>query len=130
MTSQLDAIKAKQVALAPTTPASQKKRVFISHTAGSGTILPSGRRITFHGKPGGLGYYETNKQEEIDWLEDLAKSPTSQVSEVVNDTVVEKYVDPALQQAVEDARHNSELVLDPNVSAAVGNLGKHIAANS
>jgi hypothetical protein len=117
-------------------------RTFVHQTAGANTILPDGKKLTFGGRPhlasigmvGGLGFYVTNDPVEIKWLETLVKMHGSQVTELVEDptshreALIAKQADPAIQQSAQDAARNSERVFNPQASAAVENLGAHIAS--
>jgi len=119
-------------------------KTYVHQVAGASTIMPDGRRLIFAGKtgralqgggwlPGGMGYYTTGKEEEIAWLEDICKAPTSQITRLIEDKVrhveviEKKQVDPALADAVEDAAANSRRATDPAVAAAQNNIGKTIA---
>ena len=112
-------------------------RTFVHQVAGSNVIMEDGRKIVFGGKTGqgaGIGYYVTNVPEEVALLSSIARMSTSQLTELVEDDVTHteklmyKSADPALQQSIADAAKNSERVFNPQVSAAVKNLGAHVAS--
>lgn len=120
----------------------KKARTFVHQTAGANTILPDGTKLTFGGRPhlasinmvGGRGLYVTDVPEEIEWLAQLVKMPSSQVTEMVEDPlthtekILPKRADPTIMQSVRDAAENSERVFNPTVSAVVENMGAHIAS--
>jgi hypothetical protein len=112
-------------------------RTFVHQVAGSNVIMEDGRKIVFGGKTGqgsGLGYYVTNVPEEVELLSSIARMSTSQLTELVGDRekhtekLMYKSADPALQQSIADAAKNSERVFNPQVSAAVDNMGAHVAS--
>ena len=113
-------------------------RTFVHQVAGANTIMPDGKKLVFGGRRGlaslgqtsGLGYYVTDLPEEITWLENICKHTSSQVTELVGERVVTKKADPAIAMAVADAAHNTEQVFNPQVSAAVDNLGGSIAKDA
>jgi hypothetical protein len=113
-------------------------RTFVHQVAGANTIMPTGKKLVFGGRRGlaslgqtsGLGYYVTDLPEEITWLENICKYTSSQVTELVDEKVVPKKADPAIAMAVADAAHNTEQVFNPQVSAAVDNLGGSIAKDA
>ncbi len=96
-------------------------RVFHHPVAGSNTITPKGKILTFAGpitgtgdrRVVGEGHIETDDAEDIAWLESVAAMRSNMVTEVkinATGTVVklqEKKVDPSIQQAVSDAAKNA-----------------------
>ena len=106
------------------------EREFAHLVAGATTILPDGRRITFYGKPGGVGFYRTSNAGEIEWLDSLATMPGTQVTEVINDQPVAKRIDPVILQAAQDAAANTELSMTPSVAALQANFGATIASTA
>lgn len=105
-------------------------RTFVHLVAGANTILPTGKKLVFGGKPGGLGYYVTADRDEIEWLADLASANSSQITEEIDNRVVTKPRDPAILQAQLDANANSERMLNPTTASAVDNIQAHIAAGT
>lgn len=112
------------------------KRTYVHQVAGACTHLENGKKLSFHGKPGGFGYYTTDIRAEIDWLESLARAHASQVTRLREDPIthmeepIVKPADPALKQAAYDATLNSQRFFDPAASAAVENIGSAIAAGA
>ena len=106
-------------------------KTFVHLTAGATTILPDGRRISFLGPKNGNGEYTAKNWDELEWLEELAASATSQVSALPdNQTVKEaaaKLIDPVMVQAAVDAATNSAHAADPKLTALTENLGAVIA---
>ncbi len=119
-------------------------KTYVHQVAGASTIMPDGKRLIFAGKtgralqgggwlPGGVGYYTTGKDEEIAWLEEICKAPTSQITRLIEDKVrhveviEKKEADPAINQSAQDAAANSMRAMDPAVAAAQTNLNKTIA---
>jgi len=138
------AMQLGQALAAPIKPA---MITYIHQSAGANTIMPNGKKLVFGGKTGraipgggwsygGMGYYSTDLPEEISWLEDLVKSPTSQVTKLVEDpvnhteSVMLKSQDPAIAQSAIDAATNTARAMDPQVAAAQDNLAKTIAAGT
>ena len=90
-------------------------RTFMHLTAGSTTIMPSGKIITFGGKKGGHGVYETADAAEIAWLESLAKQRLGQTMEVSAEAGAATpmpVVDPTIAAAAADAAANALKVAD------------------
>jgi len=115
-------------------------RTFKHLTAGSNTIMPTGKVLTFGGRPGGVGFYTTEDEDEIKHMLQLVKSPTAPVeeevaavaeaaTETIATAVLTKPADPALQEAVKDAAASAEKAADPHVVAAQETLNKLIAKN-
>lgn len=119
-------------------------KTYVHQVAGANTILPDGTRLNFYGKVGsasrgtssGFGYYTTDIESEIEWLDSLAKAAGSQVTFLVEDpqthqeTMVYKREDPAIAEARADAMKNSERMMNPAVASVVDNMAKTIAATS
>lgn len=95
--------------------------------AGANTILPDGKKLTFYGKPGGMGFYRTSLEGEIEWMESLCNMPGSQVTRVINNTPVPVRIDPAILQAAQDAAANTLLSMNPGVATMTANLGATLA---
>lgn len=120
----------------PVEVAEVESRTFVHQSAGVNTIMPDGRKLTFAGRPGGMGYYTTTLEDEIKWMVALCKAMTSQVTELIEDKVnhteklAYKQADPAVALAAADAAKNSEAVFNPQASAAVDALGNIIAVNA
>ena len=102
--------------------------------AGSTFIKPSGEILTFAGPKGGMGYYVTDKEDEITALDFLAKAPTAQVEKETPETIgapeLLKPVDPAIAVAKEDAASNTARQVDPKVVAAQAKIADMIAASA
>lgn len=117
---------------------------YVHQVAGANTILPDGRKLTFAGKTAlvsqgrmaGLGYYTTDRSDEIEWLEHLVSIPASQITKLMKDDgthsekLVVKQVDPAIANAAVDAAKNSMRSMDPAISKVVDSLPNVMAANS
>lgn len=125
-----------EVAAPKITPISGAMRTFQHLYAGAGVIMPTGKRLVFGGQNGGIGYYTTNRTNEIELLSDLADTPGSMVSEVkvTPDGRMVVTTDPILQAeqlaVQQDARRNTAADLNPQVSNARENLARTIAQNS
>jgi len=115
-------------------------RTFKHLTAGSNTIMPNGKVLVFGGRPGGVGFYTTDDEDEIKHLLQLVKSPTAPVEEEKTEVaeasaetlvtaVLTKPADPALQEAVKDAAASAEKAADPNIVSAQEKLSSLIAKN-
>lgn len=106
-------------------------RTFIHLTAGATTILPDGRKISFLGPKGGIGEYTAKNADEQEWLDELALSRTSQVTELLDNTTAQEaaaaITDPVVQQAAIDAAANSLQAANPAVVAATEQMGTIIA---
>lgn len=127
----------------PAEKAHPAMKTYVHQVAGANTVMPDGKKLVFGGKTGrvvdgawrhgGFGYYSTDIAAEIQWLEDLVKSPTSQVTRAVEDPVTHteviqtKRIDPAIRLAAQDAAANSERAMDPQVAKAQQNLPNAIA---
>lgn len=107
----------------------QTKRVFSHPSANSTTIMPNGHKIVFAGaitgkgdaRQVGMGFYETDKQEEIEWLDALVKSRSTMIAEVLLTpeqvtVLTEKREDPAIKQATADAAANTATDTNPSVT--------------
>lgn len=89
------------------------------------------KTITFAGKKGGLGYYETSDPGEIAELDKLAKNPQVQL-ERVEGTVdvalaaptetISKEQPPEIQQAVQEVQEQAAKTADPKLVSAQENL--------
>lgn len=93
--------------------------------------------ITFAGKKGGLGYYETSDPVEILHLDKLAQNPQVQIERVEGNvdvalaTPVEtlnKAQPPEIAQAVQEVQEQAAHAADPAVIAAQESLAAKIAA--
>lgn len=111
-------------------------------TAGSTTITPAGKVITFGGKPGTHGVYTTSDADEIKHLEELHASPTAQVSRTAITTLDEETKevvevktgeapkpDPVVAQAAAEAAEATARVTSPAVASAQEKLAATIAAS-
>jgi hypothetical protein len=116
-------------------------RTFHNLSAGSTTIMPSGKVIRFGGKVQqveggtkvGVGTITTDNAEEIEWLDHLCKLPTPQVWEekveadlnapakVVSGVVAD------VKKAAADNEENAARSTNPAVVKLQENLGKVIA---
>lgn len=115
---------------------------YTSLTAGSTTITPKGKVLTFGGKPGTYGVYTTSDADEIKHLDELHDSPTAQVTRTAVTTVDEETAevvevktaeapkeDPVVKQAAEEAAEATARVVNPVVAAAQEKLASTIAAS-
>jgi hypothetical protein len=111
-------------------------------TAGSTTITPKGKIITFGGKPGTHGVYSTSDADEIAHLDELHNSPTAQVSRTSTTTLDEETKevvevktgeapkpDPVVAAAAAEAAEATARVTSPAVAAAQEKLATTIAAS-
>lgn len=94
--------------------------------AGANTIMPDGKRLTFGGHPGGNGYYTTKDPAEQQYLNDMCRQVSSQISTENGNLTPEL---TSLQaQTVVDTRRNTVLDVDPNVANARANMANVIAS--
>lgn len=103
-------------------------RTFRHVYAGATTIMPNGKNLRFGGGIGGPGFYATSKQEEIDFLSELAQSHGSQVSEPGRADHLDEFASD-MAAATEVARANTSRFQDPKALKAFENLGNQIAHN-
>lgn len=103
---------------------------FYAHLmSGSTFIMPSGKVITFAGKKGGPGLYETSDEKEQEQLDALVKNPQTMLSETTDPAHVQaKALDPAVLAAAAEVQKIAEHNASPELIAAQANLGKAIAA--
>lgn len=113
-------------------------RTFHNLSAGSTTILPSGKVIRFGGKVEqgegttkvGTGTYTTSQEDEIAWLESLCKMPSPQVWEekVEEDVQVPAKVaagTPAdATKTAGEIKERAEVAVNPKVVQLMEKLGK------
>lgn len=88
-------------------------QTFVSRTANSTTILPSGKVITFSGPRGGEGAYATSDPEELAWLNTLADSKFSMVRR--QDRV--KISDPTVADLNQKVLESALVAADPKLEA-------------
>lgn len=86
---------------------------YCSQTAGSNTIMPSGKTLTFAGPRGGIGVYVTEAPDEIEWLDGLCSVKTSQIFKPDST----KQVDFSVQAATAEVRERAEFTADPAKTA-------------
>ena len=105
------------------------KKTFKHLTAGSTVIFKSGVVCRFMGQFGGVGFYETDKEDEIETLMELHRSPTAQVQLVEDESVavLDKPIDPSIAKSAEDAAANTALETVGEVSAARDKLAAMIS---
>lgn len=117
---------------------------YMSLTAGSTFIMPTGEVLRFMGKQGGHGHYSTSNPAEIAELDKLHASPTAQISResiatvdeetaavvTVKEETTVKVAAPEVAQAVAEAAEASERAISPAVAAAQANLAKTISATA
>lgn len=96
--------------------------------AGANTIMPSGKKLTFNGRPGSVGYYTTIKEDEIAFLDELAETGGSQISKEERALLIDNEFNRERTEAYTASTVNSAQQLDKNVVAAQDNLAKTIAA--
>lgn len=109
---------------------SRNVRTFKHVYAGASAIMADGKKIVFGGGLGGPGYYATHKKEEIDFLEALADTNGSQVSEPEKHLGHPEEFEEARREAAQAARENTVRYQDPRALKAFDNLGDAIARNS
>lgn len=110
-----------------------KFRNFKHLYAGANTIMPDGKKLVFGGPAGGVGVYTTNKEDEIEYLERLANTSGSMITEIALDkdgrTVIveDESIKHDIEAAVADSRKNSAAEVNPAIVAARENLAQNIA---
>jgi hypothetical protein len=97
------------------------------------------KTLTFVGKKGGIGYYETSDPGEIEELTKLANNPQVQVErvegsvDVALETPVESISKPVpeeVTQAVTEVQTQAARAEDPAVVAAQSNLARLLASQN
>jgi len=118
------------------TVAKSNAREFQHVYAGAGVNLKNGKRLTFGGAPGSNGRYVTDREDEIAYLEELANTQGSQVTEIFRDSEGREVARGAgsslasdFQRAARDAAANTVADADPNVNTARNNLPNVIKMN-
>lgn len=99
----------------------QELREFKHLYAGAGTNMPDGTRIVFGGRPGHEGTFVTRDRTQIAFLQMLANTPGSQISEPANHHANDQFI-MEQRQALADSRANSARDLDPAIVAARSKL--------